>query len=184
MPKITHPAAGTSACLGGCSASSQVWELCKGGAWACFGEGLTNQLMYLVGWVGSAPCGCVSACSELTLASASQCPVPLPACEQREPVSTIRVRNHCAEQASAEPSPGAALCLCQGRCSQRQGQPGSWQPVVTQRCPLGKGTQQELVGLSSCFLPVEPAFPSSRQMLTELGIYFISLQHFIGSEDK
>ena len=121
----SRPPAGTSACPGGCSASSQVWELHKECAWACSAEGLATQLTYPPGWVEPAPCGCVSGCSEPLLASASPCSVPLPACEQRGAASAITMGNCGAEQALTEPGPAAALCLCRGRRSQRQGQAGS-----------------------------------------------------------
>lgn len=179
------PPTGTSAFPGGHSASSQVWELHKGGAWACFvGKGLTNQLTYPADWAEPAPCGCVSGCSEPPLASASPCSVPLPACEQRGAASDSRTGNCCTEQASTEPGPGAATCLCQGRSSQRQGKVlpkagAGWEPAAccNSEMSLRKGGQQQEqpVGSSSWFLPMEPLFPDSRQTLTKLEIYFISL---------
>lgn len=150
---------------------------------AASGEGWTLQLTHLAGWAGPAPFGCVSGCSELLLASASPCSVPLPTCEHRGASSASR-EGHSTDRALCSSSSVAVL----GRCPQRQGtvssEAGSLQPAVTQRQPIGKGTAARAAGwfeqLSS---PKEASVSSSQQKLSKLEIYFMWLQCFAALQE-
>lgn len=149
---------------------------------AASGEGWTIQVTNLAGWAGPAPFGCVSGCSELLLASASPCSVPLPTCEQRE-ASSAR-EGHSTDRALQSSSSVALL----GRCPQGEGKvsskAGSLQPVVTQRCPSGKGTAAKAAGwfeqLSS---PKKTSVSNSQQKLSKLEMYFIWLQCFAALQE-